>query len=521
MVQPALQYALSAREYELLRSYIIKKDPNSTSKPSTLFGPPSEKHDHNASAFRSALRVYLTTTLGLKAIDSVRLRLAAKRLNTQSPPKPLVANGRRLALSLAAILFFHRVLFRFFSRLRLQLLHEKAKKIRERYPRLFSALTSKIAPAIGASFAGLALGICPTDQLRMTVAIYTGARSLEFLYNGLAAAKIVNLPWWAGSWMIFALSQGQLLHAFVFDRDCFPQAYSDFILKYTPEYIQKRPGDVSPKVAWPSQTHIVDSLASMATLKWPVFVSPILHPTTPSAAHLPLGIDPIISPITSRASPMISNLSCALLHPSDPSCLLAYLRQNLLAFPQLCRFFTIYYGALSTLAYRKFLVDPIGAFNRLSGQILRTTAAVSGAIGASWGSICLFAAILPRNLLPRTRFFLGGLLGGCFQFLDRSGAGRTNSLYAARVSADSLWKVGRKHGWWRGIKDGDVYVFVAGLAILNVVYEWRREEAVDSGAFRGILKLLRGEIELGMGSKRSEKPGRKMDESWENVGKDE
>ena len=513
MARPALQYVLSAREYELLRSCVTDGPPSSKLRQSSLLSPPSARHDHNASAFRSAVRLYLATTLGLKSFDLVRFKLAARRVKTRTPPKPFIANGRRLALSLASILFFHRILFRFFCRLRLQLLHEKAKRIRERYPRVFAALTSKIAPAVGSSLAGLALGICPADQLRLTIAIYTGARSLECLYNGLAAAKIIHPPWWFGSWMLFAVAQGQLLHAFVFDRDCFPQAYSDFILKHTPEYIQRRPDNISPKVAWPSQQQIVDSLASMATLRWPIFVSPILHPMTPSAAHLPTGVDPIISPITSRASPMISNLSCALIHPSDPSCLLAYLRQNLAAFPQLCRFFTLYYGAFAMLSYRRYLNDPIGSFNRLAGQILRTTAAISGAIGASWGSICFFAAIFPRSFLPRFRFFLGGLLGGCFQFLDRKGAGRTNSLYAARVSADSLWKVGVKHRWWRGVKGGDVYVFVASLAVLNVVYEWKKEQAVDSGAAAGLVKLLRGEIEPGLGNER--RNGRKMDEKEE------
>jgi hypothetical protein len=531
MVQPALQYALSACEYEVLRSYLSKKAPASTSNRASPLSPPSEKHDHNASAFRSAVRMYLATTLGLKSVDMLRGRLAARRLKTRYPPKPLVANGRKLAMSLAAILFFHRILFRFLSRLRLQLLHEKAKRIRERYPRLFSALTSKYAPAVGASLSGLALGIYPADQLRLTIAIYAGARSLEFLYNGLAAVKLINPPWWFGSWMLFALSQSQLLHAFVFDRDCFPQAYSDFILKYTPEYIQARPSNISPKVVWPSQTQIVDSLASMATLKWPIFVSPILHPTTPSSAHLPIGINPAISPITSRASPLITSLSCALIHPFDPSCLLAYLRQNLLAFPQLCRFFTLYYSAFSLLRYRQFAQDPIASFNRLAAQILRTTAAISGAIGASWGSICLFNYIFPRTFLPRFRFALGGLLGGCFQFLDRSGAGRGNSLYAARVSADSLWKVGVKHNWWRGVKGGDVYVFVAGLALMNVIFEWQRDGAVDRGPARGLLRLMRGETELGLGNRveggktETETRGRKMDgsesESWETVEKDD
>ena len=94
-------------------------------------------------------------------------------------------------------------------------------------------------------------------------------------------------------------------------------------------------------------------------------------------------------------------------------------------------------------------------------------------------------------------------MGGCFQFLDRTSAGRANALYAARVSADSLWKVGVKHGWWKGIKGGDVWVFVAGLVVLNVVYH-SRESAVDSGAVRWLMKVMRGEAEIGIANKTGE-----------------
>jgi hypothetical protein len=77
---------------------------------------------------------------------------------------------------------------------------------------------------VGASLAGFALGIYPGDQLRITVAIYIGARALEMLYNALEGeGYMVKAPWWFGSWMLFPLAQGQLLHAFVFDRDCFPK----------------------------------------------------------------------------------------------------------------------------------------------------------------------------------------------------------------------------------------------------------------------------------------------------------
>jgi hypothetical protein len=141
------------------------------------------------------------------------------------PKRPLLSSPIfRLALSLSSILFLHRSFRRFFLRLRLRLLREKTSQLCSRYPRVFLGLTSRVAPAIGASLAGFALGIYPSDQLRLTVAIYVGARALEMLYNALEMdGYLCKKPWWLGSWMLFPLAQGQLLHAYVFDRDCCPK----------------------------------------------------------------------------------------------------------------------------------------------------------------------------------------------------------------------------------------------------------------------------------------------------------
>lgn len=171
-----------------------------------------------------------------------------------------------------------------------------------------------------------------------------------------------------------------------------------------------------------------------------------------------------------------------------------------MSFPGLARFLALFYTAMSILRYKRFIQAPLSSVNRLAKTILKTTVAISGAIGASWGSICLFASIFPRSFLPRFRFFLGGLLGGCFQFLDRTKAGRVNSLYAARVSVDSLWKVGVKHRWWKGIQGGDVLVFVAALAMLNAVYELRAK-AIDDAGTKLMVKALRGDVELGLTAK--------------------
>jgi hypothetical protein len=225
MTRNTLQYALSTREYELLHDFLVKRSPKAVQKRTPSLPKPSSEHDYNPAAFRSAVRVFLATATGLKSWELISDHLLHRGTTRRQVPKIAYIKSPSfcLALSLSSILFLHRVLFRFFVRLRSRLLSEKAADLRKRYPKLFSGISSKFGPAIGASLAGLALGIYPKDELRVTLAIYLGARSLEFLYNAIEGdGYLKNMPWWWGSWLLFPLSQGQLLHASVFDRDCIP-----------------------------------------------------------------------------------------------------------------------------------------------------------------------------------------------------------------------------------------------------------------------------------------------------------
>jgi hypothetical protein len=217
------------------------------------------------------------------------------------------------------------------------------------------------------------------------------------------------------------------------------------------------------------------------------FVSPILFPNKQTLPRTVLSIKPITSP----ANPAIKNLSCALLHPHDTSCLRTYITFFLQAFPSVTKFFTIILTALSLLQYKSFIAEPMPAFNRLAKAILRMSMFVTGAIGTSWGSICFFQNYLPRKFLPTQRWFLGGFVGGLWAFLERS-SGRSNFLYSARLSMDSLWKVGVKRGWWKGVKNGDLLVFVASLALIQSIYE-TNPKAVSGGVVRKSLGMLNGE----------------------------
>ena len=394
----------------------------------------------------------------------------------------------RLSSSLALILLFHRLLRRFFVRLRESLLSNEARSFRKRNPRISKSLTSRMAPAIGSSLAGSFLAVYPGDQLRITIAIYIFTRALEFSYNYLEdRGYMKNRPSWFGSWMLMPVACGQLLHAFVFDRDCAPAAFCGYIMNNSPEYLQQKPADLPASLRWPGTYDIVDGLAEISRQRWPPFISPILFP---SGETLPKSLA-TIAPITSPAHPAIKSLSCALLHPQDPSCLRTYVQYWIQAFPKIARFFTLFFTAMSLARYKAFLASPSAALNRLAKSILRMSLFISGAIGTSWGSICLFQNIFPRTLLATQRWFLGGFLGGMWAFLERKG-GRANFLYNTRMSIDSAWKVGVKRGWWRGVKNGDVLLFVASLATINVLYEIS-PRSVSSGVARKGLGVLRGE----------------------------
>ena len=119
------------------------------------------------------------------------------------------------------------------------------------------------------------------------------------------------------------------------------------------------------------------------------------------------------------------------------------------------------------------------------------TAFFAGSVGTSWGAICFFQQMLKRNVLPTQRFFLGGFIGGLWAYLEKD-AGRGNFLYCARLSAESLWKVGVKRRWWKGVKGGDIWLFVVALATINVAFT-KDNDAVTSGMVRRLVAGLRGE----------------------------
>ncbi|KAL3435876.1 hypothetical protein BDV09DRAFT_62951 [Aspergillus tetrazonus] len=493
VLRNALAISLSAKEYRALHDH-VQLYPSIQSKlltPARFEAITRSKNKYNEAAVRSALRVFLGSGVALKILKFIAGRISKVPVETKDRTSLLRSAIFRISAALSLMVLLHRLLHRFFVRLRANLRTDEAAPFRERNPRVSKALTSRYAPAVGASLAGLALGICTSDQLRMTLAIYTATRGLEAVYNVMdEKGWLKNKPRWFGSWLLMPVSLAQLFHAFVFDREAMPKWMAAAILKLSPTYIHARPATLPLVFAWPEREAIVDSLAVIAKLRWPAFVSPILHPASPNV--LPTGLQ-FISPITGPAHPSIPNLSCALLHPSSPSCGTAFTHHLLTSVSALGRFFTLVAFARSALDVRGWLTQPITTINELSRHIIASTAVVAAAIGSAWGSLCLWNAVLPRSVFPTQRFYLSGALAGIpFAFLGKGKNSRNVCLYFFRTAVDSVWKAGVKRGLWKGWRGGELWLFVVAWATLGCVLE-ARPGALQGPGFRKLLAWTRGE----------------------------
>lgn len=270
----ALRICLSAKEYKRLYEFALKHGSPSTLKklpsPSRYEAIVRSKNKHNVAAVRTSLRVFLGTGVVLKFVGAIISKLRKEPSQNKLRTSILDSPNFRLSLSLSLTLLLHRFLHRFLVKLRSNLRSDDARPFRKRNPRISKALTSRFTPAVGASIAGFALGICPQNQLRMTIAIYTSTKSSEYLYNVLdQKGWLEDRPSWFGSWLLMPVSCAQLFHAFVFDREATPKWFGDIILSLSPSYIRGRPDAFPADHHWPDKYEIVDSLGTIADLRWP------------------------------------------------------------------------------------------------------------------------------------------------------------------------------------------------------------------------------------------------------------
>ena len=118
-------------------------------------------------------------------------------------------------------------------------------------------------------------------------------------------------------------------------------------MKYSAPYIRDRPDTVPASKPWPSRYDVVDSLVTISHLNYPKFYSPTLF----SGASLPESLS-TIEPLVNTAHPGISNLSCAVLHPHETSCLKVFSQFIGLNWGRVGKFIAAVYALIGIATYR-------------------------------------------------------------------------------------------------------------------------------------------------------------------------
>ncbi|CAO1630559.1 unnamed protein product [Sympodiomycopsis kandeliae] len=348
----------------------------------------------------------------------------------------------------------------------------------------------------------LSLSLLPGGDAFPTASIglYLFTHSSSSLYNEgrSRGSRLVSwIPSWCDSSLLYAIGNGQLLWAFLFEQETFPQGYGNVILSKSSTYITPKPSHLPPDINWPSRRTIADHVAILAspsstTSPFPSFTSPLLsslsptkYPTSPFEA-----INPILD--YSPAHPAHTQLLCAMLHPKNPSCkqtLFTHFKSEWLPSAKFTGAFVLLTSVL--FKSKRWAKDPETELFKVFVAILQGATVITGSIGTAWSMTCFLQQYLPRTFLPRARFFLNGLVSGIFILAVPKARRRELGLYVARMSAGSTWQILEKKGKVKPIPNGQRILLATALAILAGLYEVQSEHL--SKATRGAAKRIFGQ----------------------------
>lgn len=344
---------------------------------------------------------------------NVLLPILARRKSPRQALGALVsAGGARIASALALYTFFYRGFHYWLSFLRLKVLASlpeiaptpltDASHRSRALSRLVRLLRGNgIVPFLSSLVASPALLLLPSQSATSGVTFPRKTFALDLFTKGLHAhfqvlkrrrsSLVTWLPEWCDLALLYAISQGQLLYAFLFEPDCFPKSYGDFILRRSSAYVQPRPNGLPESISWPSHRQIADHVALMSTptptsAPFPAFSSASLSSLrssgVPSSSPYSV-INPILD--WSPAHPSHSRLMCAMLHPNEPSCKVNYLNFWSSEWKQSAKFVALITAVFNVFKWRSWKRDPEGSLFRFAMSVAQGATVISGNIAAAWG----------------------------------------------------------------------------------------------------------------------------------------
>ncbi|KAK9448661.1 uncharacterized protein V1518DRAFT_417847 [Limtongia smithiae] len=452
-----------------------------------------QSHESNVflvSLFRTSSRVYSATYLSLSVVKYV-LYLKERAAGKKSTVKPRLADFTRVRYSipLAVLVSIYRALHPAALALHTGISTPEARKFRHKHKSLARAFHSPyFASSLSAAVSGLALILYPAGKNRSYAAFYSTSLAAEYYFSWLTAKKeFAFMARQAGPWIMLPFSLAQLLYAFTYDKDCVPTGFTTAIKMQTENHIMSKPQYYLTGIPWPSHEEILDSLRSITEERYPPFNSSILYPDSYS---LPSTFK-IIDPLVSQAHPGIKNLSCAILHPNERSCMDNFSKSFSKEFVWLSKYVGVAYAAAFYDQIKIALSSKRGILELALGFV-RANAVATMMSTTIWSGLCVSQFLISNRFIPKNRIKVIGFVAGLWAYLLPTGGGsKAPYISVARMAAESYWKSLVKHGRVFLIPHGDVLVFAASFAVIMALFD-QSPASIESSAMKKVYSMISG-----------------------------
>ncbi|KAK6332219.1 hypothetical protein TWF718_002743 [Orbilia javanica] len=437
-----------------------KKDPGCTVA--------ARRDNELKASIRLSGRIFLTGSIALTTIDRLRLRL-----HRSNKPRIWTGLGVRIPLSLSVLLLLHRIFHYAVVRLQSKLLQSQERVLPRILHALRKALLSPIAPSSAAALSGIALASIPSEDARLTISIYVFTKTIEYLSNTFRVSD--RTPWWFGSWTLFPFALAQLFQGLLNGEGDIPFVYRRALMTFPMSNTGKTQG-----------YSMVARMADVARLRFPPFQSSILFPRKEPA-------NAGVASVFREAHPAIRHLSCAISHPKSVSCSGAWASYCLRQFWKNSQVFFALYSILFLSKLGSFRGTILEAISKLVYKTIRTSTFTTSAVATSWSTLCLCQRIFPKKFLGPQVFYVSGFLGGLLAIVDRT---QSHPLFidATRSALLSWWRKRRRSRYLRNIPSPEVLLFMASIATLNILYDFKPKSITSKGA-RDFIGLLRAQPE--------------------------
>ncbi|KAK4054664.1 hypothetical protein OIO90_003476 [Microbotryomycetes sp. JL221] len=453
--QRILAYVLTRKEYDRLSAKL--ESSLHVQLPSTSLSSRANSHEtrYETTVSRESIRVF-ALVYSVAALYDVLVNLIRKRGLSSTLRSAVSASALRLASFVASYSAVYRL---------------SLPRLEQALPRLSpKALSSpRLPPFVAAMLASPTMLLESRGQRRVTLALYALTRGLHVVVNvaqnkGLAPKE---QKWWFGGHLIFALSNAQLLHSFVYDVNAFPAQYGNFILRYSKAYLPVKPASLSAGAPWPNPRQLVDAIEAASRDKWPAYSTPLLHGNNAYKSILSNEtLRHVLPVLTEKAHPAHERLSCAILHPEERRCWRVFERFVRGEFVGASKFF----GALALVGmltrWKKLLRQPEELIYNATLSTLSSSAFLSLSLGTAWGTICAFQHYIPNKLLPTKRFYIQGFLAGLWVSLVPAARRVDLGLYSMRIALQCAWDVAVSRNRVKNIPGGELLYLSFAMGVL-------------------------------------------------------